>query len=167
MPAEQSPSWLIGINIAGFLALQLGLAWLLVRWPDRCLTTPAGWQWEGDGRWYYRWLGLRRWQRWLPDGGPLIGGVSKSALPGRQRQQLQTAMLDARRGELCHLIALACTPIFFCWNPIWAGLLIVAIAMALNLPCLLSQRAIRLRLRGILLQREQAGERYTGPVRSC
>ena len=50
-------------------------------------------------------------------------------------------------------VALGCAPVFFLWNPWWADLVMVAYALAANLPCILAQRYNRLRFQRLLARR--------------
>lgn len=53
--------------------------------------------------------------------------------------------------------ALAFVPLFFLWNPWWADLVIVAYAIAANVPCIVAQRYNRVRF-----QRAFPGKRMPG-----
>ena len=47
-------------------------------------------------------------------------------------------------------LMLVCTAVFFLWNPWWGDLIIVAYALAANLPCILAQRYNRARFQKLL-----------------
>ena len=74
------------------------------------------------------------------------GGFAKGKLTSRDPAYWERFIRETWRGELCHWSALACAPLFFLWNPWWGDLVIVAYALAANLPCILAQRYNRARL---------------------
>ncbi len=134
---------LIFINTLGCAILQLAIAAIAVRIdprrfaPDTALlrTRPS----EID--FYRRLLHIRRWKALLPDGAPWVGGTfRKKRLQGRDPTYLHRFLLETRRAEAAHLLALALFPLFFFWNPPWARIVIALYALAANLPCILAQR---------------------------
>jgi glycosyl-4,4'-diaponeurosporenoate acyltransferase len=142
------------MNILGWPLLQLGIASVAIRLPaelftrDTWLTMPR--HWERSGRIYREYLGIRRWERLLPDGAPWMGGFAKKTLRSRDPAYLAQFLLETRRAELAHWSMLACLPVFFLWNPIWARCVMAFYALAANLPCILAQRYNRLVLTRIL-----------------
>ena len=81
------------------------------------------------------------------------GGFAKGTLAGTKADYLRRFIRETWRGELCHWFALGCTPVFFLWNPGWADLVMVAYALAANLPCILAQRYNRSRFQRLLARR--------------
>ena len=139
--------WIISLNVAGWLAIQFGLAWGFTRMPaDWFLPGPAS-TWEDVGRFYERCFAIKWWKDFLPDGAQWFsGGFAKSTLITRDLGYLERFIRETWRGELCHWTALACAPAFIFWNPLWGDLVIIAYAIAANIPCILVQRYNRLRL---------------------
>ncbi len=151
MPLELPVGWIVLLNVAGWPLLQLGLAWGFTRLPDEWFNPPRAHPWEQGGRIYQNMLGIKRWKHRLPDAARWFGGgFAKGTLAGTQRDYLRRFIRETWRGELCHWCALACTPVFFLWNPVWGDAVIVAYAVAANLPCILVQRYNRLRLQHLL-----------------
>ena len=134
---------LIAVNTFGWLVLQLSIAAVAVRIPSRCFAED-NWLYRVRAReieFYKRWLLIRRWKNWLPDGAPWVGGnFRKKAPAGRDSTYLAQLMIETRRGEAAHWLMLASFPIFFLWNPPWAWVVIVLYAAAANLPCIAVQR---------------------------
>jgi len=158
---ELPVAWVIGLNLAGWPVIQLGLAWAFTRMPATWFDPPASFHWEADGRFYERAFSIKRWKDWLPDAARWFGGgFAKGKLAGTQPDYLRRFIQETWRGELCHWCALGCLPLFFLWNPLWADLVMAAYAIVANLPCILAQRYNRLRLRRLLarsIHRPSAG----------
>jgi len=152
---------LIAANTVGWLVVQLGIAAMATRLSDGWFARD-GWLlrvrgWERG--FYRRWLRIRRWKRWLPDGAPWVGGrFRKKTLEGRDTAYLGRLVVETRRGELAHWWMLACFPVFFLWNPRWAWWVMGAYALAANVPCVVVQRYNR-EVAGRLLLHRRGRER--------
>ena len=156
MRIELPIGWVIGLNLAGWPVLQFGLAWLFTRLPARWFTPPPTPRWERRGRLYERGLAIKRWKDHLPDAARwFTGGFAKGALGGTEDDYLRRFIQETWRGELCHWCALACAPVFFLWNPLWADVVMTTYALGANLPCILAQRYNRLRLERLLARRSE------------
>lgn len=154
MLIDLPPVWIIVLNVCGWLAIQLGLAWVFTKMPIHWFNPAALCKWEHNGKFYERVLRIKRWKDWLPDAAKWFGsGFAKGALSGTSRAYLERFARETWRSELCHWTAIACTPVFFLWNPLWGGLIVVVYALAANLPCILVQRYNRARLKTVLARR--------------
>lgn len=151
-------SWIVALNVVLWPVIQLGLAWGFTRLPAAWFERP--WPAEpGDEAFYQRWFRIRAWKDRLPDGARWVGGgFAKSVMDSAEPEYLRRFIAETRRGELCHLCALAFVPLFLLWNPWWGGVIIAAYAVAANVPCILAQRYNRIRLRHLL---ERAEKRRT------
>jgi glycosyl-4,4'-diaponeurosporenoate acyltransferase len=145
VPIELPPAWIALLNAGGCLIIQLGLAWAFTLMPARWFDAPLQ-PATGNRRWYEHRLGIRRWKDRLPDGAKWLGGFAKGSLGRSDPAHLQAFIRETRRGECCHWLVLACTPVFFLWNPWWADAIMIAYALAANAPCILVQRYNRIRL---------------------
>jgi len=146
--------WIVVLNVAGWPVIQFGLAWLFTRMPVAWFNPGVGHAWEQGGRFYEHWFGIRRWKDRLPDAARWFGGgFAKGRLSGTKADYLSRFIRETWRGELCHWFALGCTPVYFLWNPWWADLVMVAYALAANLPCILAQRYNRSRFQRVLARR--------------
>lgn len=146
------------LNIGAWLVIQLGLAWVFTQLsatrfnPDGKFARIRGW--EQAGRFYERWFRIKSWKDNLPDAGRwLNGGFSKAQLRNKTGAHLARFARETWRGELVHWLALGCLPVFCVWNPWWGVMINAAIAVLLNLPCILVQRYNRSRLRRLLARR--------------
>jgi glycosyl-4,4'-diaponeurosporenoate acyltransferase len=143
------------LNVAAWLVIQLGLAWLITQMPDDRFNATGllarEKRWERAGRFYERWCRIKSWKDNLPDGGRwLSGGFSKAQLANKSQAHLERFARETWRGELVHWLALLCLPLFCVWNPWWGVLVNAAVAVALNLPCILAQRYNRARIRRVI-----------------
>jgi glycosyl-4,4'-diaponeurosporenoate acyltransferase len=137
-------------NCLGWPVIHLSVArWILARpserfHQDNWITRER--PWERSGAVYRSWFHVHRWKDLLPDGAPWLGGMPKRTLTSTDPAYLATFMAETRRGEIAHWTMLAATPIFYLWNPLWASLVITSYGVLANLPCILVQRANRIRL---------------------
>jgi glycosyl-4,4'-diaponeurosporenoate acyltransferase len=147
-------AWVITLNVVGWPVIQFGLAWAFTRMPVTWFNPGDAFGWEKNGRFYEQVFAIKEWKDRLPDAARWFGGgFAKSTLAGLEATYLLRFVRETWRGELCHWCALACVPVFFLWNPFWADLIMVAYAVAANLPCILAQRYNRIRFRRLLAKR--------------
>jgi len=153
--------WIIVLNVAGWLAIQMGFAWAFTRMPVAWFNPGNAFAWERGGRFYEHVFGIKRWKDRLPDAARWFGGgFAKGTLTGTNRDYMERFIRETWRGELCHWAALACAAVFFLWNPWWGDVIIVAYALVANLPCILVQRCNRARFER-LLARVKASRAYS------
>ena len=146
--------WIIILNVAGWLVIQLSLAWGFTRMPTKWFNTGPTHAREKNGRFYERIFAIKQWKDQLPDAASWFpGGFAKGTLSAREPDYLARFIRETRRGELCHWFAIGCVPVFLIWNPWWGQLIVIAYAFAANLPCILVQRYNRIRFVRILAAR--------------
>jgi glycosyl-4,4'-diaponeurosporenoate acyltransferase len=151
---ELSITWIIVLNAAGWLVIQLCLAWGFTKMPVDWFQPGKAFGWERGGHFYEVVFRIKGWKDHLPDAARWFGGgFAKGKLADADPAYLQRFVRETWRGELCHWSALCFTPVFFLWNPCWGDWIIVSYALAANLPCILVQRYNRLRLRRLLARR--------------
>ncbi|MBE0541379.1 MAG: glycosyl-4,4'-diaponeurosporenoate acyltransferase [Verrucomicrobia bacterium] len=154
MLIELPIAWIIGLNVAGWLAIQMGFAWVFTKLPVTWFNPGGAFDWECNGRFHERVFRIKAWKDRLPDAARWFGGgFAKGTLARADRDYLRRFIRETWRGELCHWCALGCAPVFFLWNPWWGDLIIVAYALAANLPCILAQRYNRARFHKLLARR--------------
>jgi glycosyl-4,4'-diaponeurosporenoate acyltransferase len=135
--------WTIAANFIGWPLFQLAIARIYISLPghifDKKLSKFA--PHKNEIIFYQKRLRIKKWKHRLPDGGSWVGDTfSKRRLVSRDQHYLNQFILETRRGEATHWTAIACCPIFFIWNPTIAWPIIIAVALALNLPCIITQR---------------------------
>lgn len=154
---------LVAVNVIAWGVVHAGTGWYVHRLPLRRLDHDTWWsrerRWERHGRAYAR-LGIRRWKDRLPEAGDLFrGGVSKRHLPSTDPAGLDRFAAETRRAELGHWLAAAAGPLFVLWNPLPIAAVMVAYAMAVNLPFIAIQRYNRLRIARITARRAARADR--------
>lgn len=149
MPIELPTPWVIVLNVAGWPVIQIGLAWVFTRMPAHWFNPGLTSKWERN--FYEQVLLIRLWKDHLPDAARwFAGGFAKGRLLARNGDYLRRFIRETWRGELCHWVAMAFAPVFFLWNPFWAGMIMVAYALVANLPCILVQRYNRSRMQRMI-----------------
>ena len=145
---------ILASNIFGWPLIHLALARYFLRLPDSrfardsWLTRIRGF--EESSQLYRRLLAIQRWKGLLPVGAPWLGGRSKKRVGSRTLTNLRAFAIETRRAEAAHWCMLLCTPVFFLWNPMWACAVMTFYGLAANLPCILVQRANRMKVAQIL-----------------
>lgn len=145
---------ILTLNVLGWPAIHLALARYFLSLPDAYFAQDS-WltrerSFEQSGTLYRRVFAVQQWKGLLPDGAPWLGGRAKKRVATRQVQGLKIFLIETRRAEVSHWCMLLCTPIFYLWNPAWACALITLYGLSANLPCILVQRANRIKVAHIL-----------------
>jgi glycosyl-4,4'-diaponeurosporenoate acyltransferase len=142
--------------IALWFVFQVGAALIALNTPDRRLRPDAilfrTRRWEHEGRAYDKLLAVRRWKGLLPDGGAAWKkrGYRKKSLTDLSQENLERFILESARAELTHMLAIVPFWVFGFFAPpnvIW---IMLAYALAVNLPCIIAQRYNRPRVRALL-----------------
>jgi len=153
--------WTLALCFGGWFFIQSGAAWLCFRMPDLWFRPdhfpfrPT--RWEAKGR-LYAFLRVHRWKRWLPDGAAAVkGGYRKKKLTDFSERNLERFVIESCRGELTHLLAILPFWVFGFIGPPAILWLMLAYALAVNVPCIIAQRYNRPRVLSLLrLYREKA-----------
>lgn len=155
--------WYVGvIDALAWMTIMIGTGYIAHRFPDRMLDRDNWWlrprPFERQGHFYERWFLVRKWKHLLPEGGGAFrGGRSKTRLFGFDRASLEAYARETRRAELAHWMAVAATPLFALWNPAWLMPFMVAFAVVVNGPCIITVRFNRLRIERMLARTRRAG----------
>lgn len=153
---DLSTTWVTILNAAGLPVLQLGMAWLFTRLPVTWFEHFSQGK-PSIPRFYEQLLFIKRWKDLVPDGASWFrGGFAKASLRDRDPRHFHRFVAETRRGEACHWTALALTPVFFLWNPLWADLVMGLAMLAANAPCIAIQRYNRIRFLRVLALSDQS-----------
>jgi glycosyl-4,4'-diaponeurosporenoate acyltransferase len=147
--------WTIFLDFAVWFAVHLLSAWIAVKLPDRCFAQDRGIfrtrDWEKDGRFWQDAFRVKNWKKGLPDGASLMkAGFVKKRLLSSEAAWMDRFVLESRRAEFTHVLAMIPALLFFLWNPWPVGLFMIFYALAANLPCLIAQRYNRPRFQRAL-----------------
>ena len=150
----------LAANVAAWAVLHGGTGYLVHRLPVGRLGRDGpvlrARRWERDGRTYERRLHIQRWKDRLPEAGALFaGGVSKRRLTRSiGRADLDRFVVETRRAERGHWLAMAGGPLFALWNPPTGVALMTAYGVVVNAPFITVQRYNRQRAQRVLARRQ-------------
>ncbi|MBD3346126.1 MAG: glycosyl-4,4'-diaponeurosporenoate acyltransferase [Chitinivibrionales bacterium] len=121
--------------------------------------------WEKKGDFYQQLFGVIGWKDKLPDGASWFrGGFAKKRVASTNVEYLDNFVKETCRGELVHWIVVAVSPVFFLWNPWYAGIIMIVYALASNIPCIIVQRYNRPQLMRIVKRRREYIRKQHQPV---
>lgn len=148
-------TWTIIIDILAWAFFHLSISAVCVRLPLTTFQNNTFWfriyAWEKSGALWDRLFRVKAWKGKLVDGASLCKiGYEKKALHGNSAKDLQTFAEETKRAELTHCLSILPAPLFFLWNPLWAGWVMVVYAICFNLPFIIAQRYNRGRIKKIL-----------------
>jgi glycosyl-4,4'-diaponeurosporenoate acyltransferase len=153
-----SSLWMLLLDFIAWLVINLSVAGILSRLRSESFSTET-WlfkerNWEKQSRLYERLFKIKKWKSWLPDGAE----VSRKAFKKKHLQTADSAylkvfILETCRAEILHLIIFLFGFIFFIWNPWYVGIIMIVYAALTNMPCILTQRYNRIRLKRLLVSR--------------
>jgi len=150
-----SDVWMIVLFFVLWLVFQVAAALLCFIIPDRYFS-PHGFlfkerKWEKGGAIYEKVFKVRKWKRFLPDGGAVIvGGYRKKNLTDYSTENMERFLIESCRAELTHFLAVLPFWIFGFFSPPIIIAYMFIYALAVNLPCMIAQRYNRPRFLKIL-----------------
>jgi glycosyl-4,4'-diaponeurosporenoate acyltransferase len=160
MPIYDLPmGWIVLLNILLWLVIHLGMSYVAQRLPDSWFEQDNLWyqarRFESI-RFYERRLKIKTWKKYLPDGARLFqGGFEKRNLQERSLPYYRTFVRETRRAEFAHLIQILPVALFVLFNPPWAMAVLLVYSLAMNLPCMITQRYNRLRFTRLIEKSKQ------------
>jgi len=106
---------------------------------------------EKEGIFYEKFLWIRIWKKWIPDGATLFNqGFKKKHLAGTQKSYIQHFIEETRRAEYSHILQILPCLTFFIFNEFWIAMVMVMYAFAFNMPLIWLQRYNRIRFQRLL-----------------
>jgi glycosyl-4,4'-diaponeurosporenoate acyltransferase len=107
-------------------------------------------RWENHGTFYITFFKVKQWKELLPDGAAVSkSGFRKKRLGNNDAAYIRRFILETCRAELTHWVIFVFSITFFIWNDWWIGLIMIAYAIIVNLPCVITQRYNRIRLKRV------------------
>lgn len=135
----------IVIDFAAWFVIHMATAIFTLKLPDRFFARDT-WiyrcrKWEQYGRIWDKLFKVKAWKDKLPDGAAILKqGFAKKELKEADAGYFERFVLESRRAELTHYLAIPPSILFFLWNPLWVGVFMIFYALAANAPCVLAQR---------------------------
>ena len=146
--------WTIAIDFIVWLVIHVGVSMSVARIRPESFN-PESWlyrerSWERDGRIYQAFLRVKTWKKLLPDGAAVSkSGFRKRHLGNPDMVYIRRFILETCRAELTHWVIFVFSVVFFIWNDWWIGMIMIAYALIVNIPCVVTQRYNRIRLRRV------------------
>jgi len=147
--------WLLVVNIVAWLVFHFLISALCFKIPLHFFQKDSAFfriaKWEEHGKIWNRLFLVKKWKKHLIDGSSIAKkSYNKSHLHGTKRGDLLVFAAETKRAEMTHWLLILPVPLFFLWNPVWAGCINIAYALLANLPFILTQRYNRGRIENIL-----------------
>lgn len=144
--------WTIVIDFVVWLVIHVGVSMSTAKIrPDS--FNPESWLyrerlWERDRRIYQSLLRIKTWKGLLPDGAAVSkSGFRKKHLGNPDAVYIRRFILETCRAELTHWVIFVFSVVFFIWNDWWIGMIMIAYGLVVNMPCIVTQRYNRIRLK--------------------
>ena len=147
--------WMGLIDFAAWIFIHVVVSQSIAH-PPVHVFNPQAWLyrqrgWERDGRTYEVLFHPKRWKGLLPDGAALFeSGFRKKRLQSADPAYLAQFVRETCRAEVTHWVLFFCAPFFFIWNPWHIGVIMIAYATFVNMPCIITQRYNRIRMNRVL-----------------
>ncbi|WP_235885360.1 glycosyl-4,4'-diaponeurosporenoate acyltransferase CrtO family protein [Paenibacillus cymbidii] len=148
--------WTVCIDIFAWAFFHVVVAVLCLKLPLAFFLKDRIWfrlfVWEKSGKLWQRLFRVKRWKGRLIDGTVILKkGYGKKKLHGTGISDLKVFAAETKRAELTHWLSIVPAPLFFIWNPVWAGWVMILYAVMFNLPFIIVQRYNRGRIDAITL----------------
>ena len=142
---ELSNTLTVIVDIGAWFIIHISIAFLATKLPlslfnerSRIFRT---YSWEREGEVYEKLFHVRQWKRLLPDGASWFrGGFRKKRVTSHDPAYFSRFVKETCRGEATHWAVIVASPLFFLFNPVWAGFIMIGYAVAANAPCIIAQR---------------------------
>jgi len=157
---EFSSSITVIIDVFAWLILHLSISYIMTipssEYFKRNFLFDKYFSWEENGEIYDKIFNIKSWKSKLPDGGAAFKkGFKKRQLSERNDDYFKLFLLESKRAEMTHWIMIIASLLFFIWNPLFVGMLMIAYALIINLPCILAQRYNRPRLEKVIISKQK------------
>ena len=147
--------WAIALAFVLWGIFQTGAALLSLKIPARSLDPDSFYfrsrSWEQGGAFYDKVFLVKRWKKFLPDGGAALGGgYAKKNLSDFSTDNLNFFLVYSCRAEVTHIMAIFPFWVFGLFVS-WQVVVIMFIyALVANIPCVIVQRYNRPRIAKLL-----------------
>ncbi|NLT12329.1 MAG: glycosyl-4,4'-diaponeurosporenoate acyltransferase [Clostridiaceae bacterium] len=137
--------WTVIIDFVAWFIFHMAAAIFTLKLPDRFFAKD-NWiyrtrKWEKSGKIWDDLFRVKKWKDRLPDGAAILKqGFAKNQLKETDAKYFEKFVLESRRAECTHYLAMMPAVLFFLWNPVWVGIVMIFYALIANAPCILAQR---------------------------
>lgn len=136
---------LLIINTLAWGFFQMGISIFMVKVADSYYERESyfyrSFSWEKNGQLWQDLFKVNEWKKYLPDSSAILKeAFNKKNLSAAHPDTLEKFILETKRAEQTHWLAMVAAPLFFLWNPPWAGWLMVFYAFLANFPFIIVQR---------------------------
>ncbi len=142
--------WLMIISyFVGWSIIQLLVALSINKLDDKYFNPDNFWlkTRKGELTFYRDVLKIKKWKHYLPDGARASKkGFRKKNLSSFQTDYLETFIFETGKAEIMHWLQIVPFFIFGLWSPPFVVWIMLAYALIVNLPCIITQRYNRPRL---------------------
>ena len=147
--------WLVFVNSVAWLIIHFSISALCFHIPLRYFLKDIPFlriaRWERNGNIWNTLFLVKKWKKHLIDGSSIVKkSYNKSHLHGRKQEDLTIFAAETKRAELTHWLLMLPAPLFFLWNPDWAGWINMIYALLANVPFIITQRYNRGRIEAIV-----------------
>lgn len=151
---------LLILFIVLWFCFQAGPAWLCFHKSDDYFKKDSFLyrtrSWEKNGTFYEKWFMIKRWKKYLPDGGGVFkNGYAKRQIVDFSIENLERYLLESRRAELTHWLAIFPFWVFGLFAPPRVIWIMLVYALLVNLPCIITQRYNRPRIMKLLKKKQK------------
>lgn len=159
-PVSMPDHWIVIVDIFAWAFFHLGISVICLKLPLSAFLKDGAWfrlcAWERSGKRWQQLFFVKRWKGRLLDGTAILRkGYGKKRLHGTRLIDLRVFAAETKRAELTHWLSILPAPLFFIWNPVWVGWIMVAYAASFNLPIIIVQRYNRGRIDAIVAAMNQ------------
>lgn len=154
------PEWLtIILFFVLWFCFQLGAGWFCFHKSDDFFMKDSFLykirKWERDGLFYEQWFRIKKWKKYLPDGGGFFnGGYTKRHIVDFSVENLEQYLVESRRAELTHWLGIFPFWIFGLFAPFHVVWIMLVYALVVNVPCIIAQRYNRPRIMKLLTKKK-------------
>ncbi|PFA62954.1 glycosyl-4,4'-diaponeurosporenoate acyltransferase [Bacillus sp. AFS015802] len=146
--------WIIIIDVLAWTFFHLAISAVCLKLPLSWFLKDHFWfrtfPFERSGELWQRLFRVKAWKGLILDGTIFLKkGYSKKGLHGTKERDLMVFAAETKRAEFTHLLSILPAPLFFIWNPAWAGWVMILYALVFNLPIIVVQRYNRGRISAI------------------
>ena len=160
------------LDVLVWVIFHLGIGYLSLKFPENWLDPNLHFfqahPWEEEGKLYQRLFNVRSWKHLIPDGSKAYKhAYSIKHLASSELSHLKRWLKESVRSELCHWFMILPVPLFFLWNSIKGGWLMVLYAFLNNLVPIILQRFNRPRMHRLLAQLQMQNRENNAVLICC